>query len=95
MSDYTERLSPYLLERLLIWSLIALLTGAWLWLQSDIAAAEDRISEANQRADKAAVTVAADHDEVVRIREALPRIERRLDRIEKQNEEILKELRDR
>lgn len=74
------------LERLTVWAIIALLTGAWLWLRTDLSALVER-------QDRVFQMQSADHDDVVRLKEVVPRIEVELAAIKAQNSEILKELR--
>lgn len=73
---------------LAVWALIVLLTGAWVWLRTDLSALETR-------QERAVVMQLKDHDDVVRLREVVPRIEAELHVIKRQNEEILRELRGR
>jgi len=76
-----------------VWAVLALLAGAFAWSQSDDKALDKQASKIELRVDKIESDYRADHDDVVRLKEVVPRIDARLSAIEAQNAEILKELR--
>lgn len=72
-------------QKLAVWALAALLTGAWAWTRAELAA--QQVEQARLHA-----LVDSDHDDVTRLKEIVPRVERELAAIKAQNEEILRRL---
>jgi len=73
-------------QKFAMWALLALLSGAWIWTRSDLS--EGKVERAAIK-----VTAQADHDDVTRLKEIVPRVERDLAAIKAQNEEILRQRR--
>jgi len=90
--DIRDSSNGRLWREIAVWAVLALLAGAFAWSQSDDKSLDRQASKIELRVDKVESQFRADHDDVVRLKEVVPRIDARLQAIEQQNAEILREL---